>query len=190
MAWKVCLWSRLEEAEKAMEVLDHGINYVNPHLNDELEGGLYPNLFAAYPPFQVDANCGVVAGMTEMLLQSYANELFLLPALPQKWDCGYVRGLRARGNFKIDMSWKEHQIAELTIESLSGGNCIIRTFEPLESKDANLEVVTEEKIKRYPKEKFLVNTNGTIDGLQYKRTYVYSFRTEKNRTYKFKLKNR
>lgn len=190
MAWKVCLWSRLEKAEKAMEVLEHGLNYVDPHLKDKQAGGLYPNLFAAYPPFQIDANCGVVAGMTEMLLQSYANELFLLPALPEKWDCGYVKGLRARGHFKIDMSWKEHQVTELIIESLSGEDCIIRTFTPLESEDVHLKAMAEEKIKRNPENKFLVNTNEPIDGLQYKQTYVYSFTTEKNRTYKFKLKNR
>lgn len=190
MAWKVCLWSRLEEAEKAMEIFDNGINCVDPHLTGECGGGLYPNLFAAYPPFQIDANFGIVAAMTEMLLQSYANELFLLPALPQKWDCGYIKGLKARGNFKVEMTWKDRQITEFTIESLSGGNCIIRTFDPLESEDMDLQVITDRQIKRPPEGKFLVNTNKSIDALKYKQTYVYSFNTEKNRTYKFKLKNR
>ena len=190
MAWKVCLWSRLEEAEKAMEIFDNGINCVDPHLTGECGGGLYPNLFAAYPPFQIDANFGIVAAMTEMLLQSYANELFLLPALPQKWDCGYIKGLKARGNFKVEMTWKDRQITEFTIESLSGGNCIIRTFDPLESEDMDLQVITDRQIKRPPEGKFLVNTNKSIDALKYKQTYVYSFNTEKNRTYKFNLKNR
>lgn len=182
LAWGVCLWSRLEDSEKAMEILDRCVVYRNYDIKENARPGFSSNLFSLEPVFQIDAILGIVAGMTEMLLQSYAEELFLLPALPKEWDCGYVRGLKARGNFTVDMKWNDNSVKEVIISSLSGGNCIIRTFVPLVSNDVELVEITDNDMK-HQKEKFLKNTDKKINGLKLKKTYIYSFNTEKNKSY-------
>ena len=90
-------------------------------------GGTYPNLFDAHPPFQIDGNFGATAGITEMLLQSNADELSLLPALPDDWTKGSIKGIKARGNFRVDMNWSAGKLADALIYSGSGGNCRLRT---------------------------------------------------------------
>jgi len=95
------------------------------------KGGVYENLLCAHPPFQIDGNLGVTAAMSEMLLQSQNKELHLLPALPTEWKNGTIKGLRARGGFDVDITWKGNRIVEGTILARDGGECVIRTNTPI-----------------------------------------------------------
>jgi len=78
-------------------------------------GGTYPNMFDAHPPFQIDGNFGASAGIAEMLMQSDGDRILLLPALPEKWKSGEIRGLRAKGGAKVDITWKDGRITDYKI---------------------------------------------------------------------------
>lgn len=103
-------------------------------------GGTYPNLFDAHPPFQIDGNFGCTSGIVEMLMQSHDGALHLLPALPDAWPVGNIRGLRARGGFEIiSMEWKDKKLMKAVIRSTLGGNCRLRV--PNKITAPNLQIV-------------------------------------------------
>jgi alpha-L-fucosidase 2 len=108
----------------------------NPNYNRG--GGAYPNLFDAHPPFQIDGNFAGTAGVAEMLLQSQDGEIYLLPAVPNAWEQGLVKGLVARGNYIVDITWRKGQVENAEIVSRLGGQCIIRSNTPLSVKGSNI----------------------------------------------------
>ncbi|XP_074286253.1 alpha-L-fucosidase 2-like [Silene latifolia] len=121
--WKAAIWANLQNSEHAYRMVRHLFNLVDPDREGSFEGGLYSNLFSAHPPFQIDANFGFSAAISEMLIQSTVKDLHLLPALPRdKWVNGCVKGLRARGGITVSICWTEGDLDEVELWSSSGNS--------------------------------------------------------------------
>jgi alpha-L-fucosidase 2 len=154
-AWKMNFWARLLDGNHAYKIYQ-----------ELLKNSTMNNLFDTHPPFQIDGNFGATAGITEMLVQSQLNFIQLLPALPNAWKTGSIKGLCARGGFVIDMDWKEGKLAALKIFSRTGGNCKILI--PQNSQPLNTAILKK------------------ITTIQQKT--VFGFDTKKNTEYIFKFK--
>ena len=164
-AWRVSFYARLLDSDKAYAAYKRLLS-ITRELNLEVKaagvaGGTYPNMLDSCPPFQIDANFGAPAGVTELLLQSQFGSIDLLPALPKAWAKGSFRGLRARGGFEVDLKWNNGAVASGRIVSLAGQHCVLRTLTPVKVKGAD------------------------VNYSQSGRYYITEFDTEKGKEYRF-----
>lgn len=127
--WRINLWARLRNAQRAYAIYRTLLTYVSPDHYQGPDrrhcGGTYPNLFDAHPPFQIDGNFGGTAGVCEMLVQSDGQRIDLLPALPDAWKDGQVQGICARGGYEIAMTWKGSRVVSAVVKSKAGGRVTV-----------------------------------------------------------------
>lgn len=191
MGWKVCLWARLLDGNRAYKLITDQLQLTDSKETEyKQSGGTYPNLFDAHPPFQIDGNFGCTAGIAEMLLQSHDGCVYILPALPEKWNKGKVKGLVARGGFIVDIEWENSRVKYLKVRSELGDNLRIRTVTSLKRKDGKPLLEAEGanvnpfyKVPAIPEP--LVSSGADLKLGSIPQTWLYDIPTEAGKEYVF-----
>lgn len=114
LGWKINCWARLGNKEKVIKLINNQLRYI-PSKYKPGKGGTFINMFDAHPPFQIDGNFGATSGIAQALMQSFDNDIYILPALPDIWENGYITGLSAKHNIKIDIFWSNHTLSKVVL---------------------------------------------------------------------------
>lgn len=150
LGWKVCLWARLKDGDRSRELLRRFFNVVRERSGVfGSNGGIFPNVMGAHPPFQIDGNFGYTAGIVEMLVQSHKGYVDILPALPSAWQSGTLSGIRVRGGFEIALSWERLQASRLDVSCCIDNTFILRSEKPAVVREIGKEDRLVEPVEGY-----------------------------------------
>lgn len=188
IGWKVNLWARLLDGNQAYKIINNMLTLADKGENKD--GRTYPNLFTAHPPFQIDGNLGLTAGVAEMLMQSHDGAVHLLPALPDAWKNGAVSGIVARGGFEISMKWENGEVSEVSVLSKACGNLRLRSYVPLKGKKIQeaTGINANPLLKPVEIAKPLVSEQAVLKGVVLKEVFEYDIPTKAGKTYLFRKK--
>ncbi len=187
MGWKVNWWARLRDGNHAYKLIQ---DQLTPVGTNEGGGGTYTNLFDAHPPFQIDGNFGCTSGIAEMLMQSGYDAIHILPALPDVWPSGSVRGLKAKGGFEIvELVWKDSKVVKVVIKSTRGGNLRLRVPNALAGNGIQVMEATDKNenpfyyLEELPRP--ILSQLAEVELPQLTETFLYDLSTEGGKQYIF-----
>jgi len=190
MGWKVNWWARLLDGNHAYKLIRNQLSPVKTTgTRYDGGGGTYNNLFDAHPPFQIDGNFGCTSGITEMLMQSVNGEVHLLPALPDAWPMGSIKGIKAIGGFEIvSMEWKDAKLVKAVIKSHLGGNLRLRVPNEIKLNNGTAlkKASGENKNPFFRVEEIpapVISPKATITTPQLKESFIYDLPSQRGQVF-------